>query len=290
MAIPHVKSALAAFALIASFALQAAEPTCTLGRLQITRIQDNEFQLPASLLKNIETAQAKQMLGGKETATTPANAYLVRTENHLCLVDTGTGPEGKLMEGLKAAGVDPSQIDLVLITHFHFDHVGGLLKADGSRAFPKAIVKASKAEADFWLGDTSKIPERARETAARCRTLLAPYQAAGTFQTFGPDEVLDKGIRAMASPGHTPGHTVFAFSSEGKELWCIGDLIHFGAIQFERPGVAVGFDIDTDKAIPARKTFFQNAAKIQAILAGAHLPKLVQLKAEGEGFKVLPLK
>lgn len=282
---PRLLAAAALTLLLAPLWSRGAEPTVTVGRVRITRLQDAEFPLPAKLLSGIEPAEAKRMLGGSEATPTPANAFLVRTEDHLVLVDTGTGPkDGKLVERLKAAGVAPSDVDLVLITHFHLDHVGGLLDAEGGRAFPKAVVRASKAESDFWLGDPSKVPERARGSIPGIQAALAPYQAVGAFRPFGPDEVLGKGIRASPAAGHTPGHTVYVFGPAGKELWCIGDLIHFGAVQFERPGVAVGFDVDPARAVPAREELFQRAASTHAVLAGVHLFELVQLERKGEGF------
>jgi glyoxylase-like metal-dependent hydrolase (beta-lactamase superfamily II) len=282
---------LAAFLCAGALSLMATPPGQLIGRLRVITLQDTELSLPSSLLKGIEPAEAKRMLGGKDAAPTPVNAFLIRTPDCLVLVDTGTGPQGKLMQNLKAAGVDPAQVDLVLITHFHFDHVGGLVKADGTRAFPKALVRVSRAEHDFWLGEPSKLPERLKAGVPAIKAALAPYQVAGTYKPFAPGESLGKDIRALPAYGHTSGHTAYIFSSEGKELWCIGDLIHFGAVQFERPGVAVTFDTDSEQAVSARKDIFRQAAQSKAVLAGAHLafPGLFQLQVRGDGFAATAL-
>ena len=266
----------------------------TLGKMEVISLQDGLFQLPISLLTGIKPEEAKAMLGGKDIAPTPVNAFLVRMPHRLVLVDTGAGngageAAGHLPERLKAAGVDPAKIDLVLITHFHMDHVGGLLKADGTRAFPNAVLRVSQAENDFWTGDPAKVPERSRKQLPAIKAILAAYEAAGAYKPFAPGELLGEGIRVLPTYGHTPGHASYAFASEGKELWCLGDLIHFGAVQFPRPSVAVAFDWDSTLAIAARKDLFQKAAQTHAVLAGAHLafPGLFKIEPNGEGYSAI---
>jgi glyoxylase-like metal-dependent hydrolase (beta-lactamase superfamily II) len=263
----------------------------TLGKMEITSLQDGVFQLPISLLTGIKPEDAKVLLGGRDISPTPVNAFLVRLPHKLVLVDTGVGngagdAGGHLAERLKAAGVDPARIDLVLITHFHMDHAGGLLKADGTRAFTNAVLRVSKAENDYWTGDEAKIPERSRKQLSALKAALAAYQAAGAYKPFAPGEVLGEGIRVLPTYGHTPGHACYAFTSEGKELWCLGDLIHFGAVQFPHPSVALAFDWDSSMAIAARKELFQKAAQTHAVLAGAHLafPGLFRIEPNGEGY------
>ncbi len=266
----------------------------TLGKMEVISLQDGLFQLPISLLTGIKPEEAKALLGGKEVAPTPVNAFLVRMPHRLVLVDTGAGngageAAGHLAERLKVAGVDPAKIDLVLITHFHMDHVGGLLKADGTRAFSNAVLRVSQTENDFWTGDPAKVPERSRKQLPAIKAILAAYETAGTYKPFAPGESLGEGIRALPTYGHTPGHAGYAFASEGKELWCLGDLIHFGAVQFPRPSVALAFDWDSTLAIAARKDLFKKAAQAHAVLAGAHLafPGLFQIEPKGEGYSAI---
>lgn len=264
-----------------------------LGQMQVWTLKDGEIPLEASLLKGLAPAEARRMLGGKDAAVTPVNAYLVRLDGKTVLVDTGIGknPEadaGHLMERLAEAGVAPTDIDLIVITHYHFDHIGGLLKADGSRAFPKAKLLVPRREQAFWLGEPTTLPERLRERIPKLKALFAVYEKEGAFGTFEDGAELTPGLRAVAAHGHTGGHTVYAFSSEGRELWCLGDLMHFGAVQFERPEVGVSFDADGEQAIRIRQELFKKAAQSKAVLAGAHLPRLVRIEAKGQGYVARP--
>jgi len=265
-----------------------------LGQMQVWMLTDGRIPLAASLLKGLDAAEARRMLGGKDTADTPVNAFLVRMPGRTVLVDTGMGkdPEedsGHLMAQLATAGVAPSDVDLILITHDHFDHIGGLLKADGTRAFPKAVLRVARREHAFWTEDPSRLPERLRDRAPKLKALFAVYEQAGAFRPFEDGEELAPGLRAIPAHGHTGGHTVYAFTSEGRDLWCIGDLIHFGAVQFERPGVGVAFDVDGDRAVKVRQDLFREAARRKVVLAGAHLPKVIRIEAKGEGYEAVPV-
>jgi len=294
------------YALLAFFALfiisselagqtKKANQELVIGDIKVSKIQDAEIYLNLSLLSGIEHQDALQLTSGRDSIQTPVNAFLVQTPQHIILVDAGIGQSGgensgHLAEQMKIAGVDPAQVDLILITHFHFDHIGGLLTVDGKRMFPKAIVRAPKSESDYWLVDSSKLPADQRERAKQIKATLQPYIQAGMYQTFLPNESLGDGIKTLPANGHTIGHTVYAFSSKGSDLWCIGDLIHFGDIQFTKPSVGVAFDTDSPMAIRERLNFFQQAASGNIIIAGAHLPEMVRIKKSGNSFVVVPVK
>ncbi|WP_243323170.1 MBL fold metallo-hydrolase [Geothrix sp. SG200] len=263
-----------------------------LGRLQVWKLQDGQISLAASLLKGLDAAEARRMLGGRDAADTPVNAFLVRMPGHTVLVDTGMGkdPEensGHLEAQLAAAGVAPADIDLVLITHEHFDHIGGLLKADGTRAFPRAVLRVARREHAFWTEDPAGLPERLRDRAPKLKALFETYGKAGAFRPFEDGEELAPGLRALPAHGHTGGHTVYAFTSEGRELWCIGDLIHFGAVQFQHPEAGVAFDLDGDRAVKVRQELFREAARRQVVLAGSHLPRIVRIAPKGTGYEAV---
>ncbi|NOU19808.1 MAG: MBL fold metallo-hydrolase [Bacteroidales bacterium] len=265
------------------------------GDVKVRTLQDAQMYLKLSLLSGIDQKDALSLTGGVDSAWTPVNAYLVQTPNHIVLVDAGVGKypgedSGYLLEQLKNAGVDPSKIDLILITHFHFDHIGGLVSPDGKRLFPNAIVRASQTESDFWMQDSSLIPANLRQRAAKIKAILTPYLSANSYKTFQPSEDLGDGIKALSAFGHTPGHTVFSFSSKGSELWCIGDLIHFGAVQFKHPSAGVAFDSDGKMAIATRIDFFSRAAISHAIIAAAHLPEMVRIERNGDALVTIPVE
>jgi glyoxylase-like metal-dependent hydrolase (beta-lactamase superfamily II) len=263
----------------------------TLGDVEVWVLRDGEVSLEASLLTHIDSAEARAKLGGSDAARTPVNAFLVQVRGKTVLVDTGLGTlpdgdSGHLLEQLAAAGFEPSRVDLIVITHFHQDHVGGLLRPDGTRTFPDAKLRVSRAEYDFWVGEPSRLPERLRGRIPKLRAAFGAY--GEDFRPFEWGEELDPGVRAVAAAGHTGGHTIYVFGAAAQELWCIGDLVHFGAIQLERPDVGVSFDIDREQAVSVRKELLRRAAGANAVLAGAHLQRLVRLEPKGAGFGTTP--
>jgi glyoxylase-like metal-dependent hydrolase (beta-lactamase superfamily II) len=266
-----------------------------IGDLKVRPLQDAQFFLPVSNLAGIDKKDAVAMLDGKDSSWTPDNAFLIKSNDKIILIDAGVGKypgedSGHLLDQLNKAGVKPEQVNMILITHFHFDHIGGLTTQDGKKVFTNAVVYASKAENDFWLKDTAQAPQNLRQRMAQIKTVFAPYIASNSYRTFGPDEVLGKGIKVLPAYGHTPGHTGFSFTSNGKEIWFLGDLIHFNAVQFKRPMVTMQFDSDQKAAQSVRLEYFKKAAAVNAIIACAHLPEMYRLKVKGDGFAVAPVR
>jgi len=265
------------------------------GDLKVRMLQDAQFYLPASNLVGIDKKDAVAMLGGKDSAWTPDNAFLIKTPDQIILVDAGVGKypgedSGHLLDQMNKAGVKPEQVSLIFITHFHFDHIGGLTTQDGKKVFQNAVIWVSKEENDFWMKDTAQAPKNLRQRMAQIKTVFAPYLNSNSYKTFTSGEELGKGIKVLPEYGHTPGQTGFAFTSKGKELWCMGDIIHFGAVQFKRPMVSMQFDSDQKSAAAVRIEYFKKAAAQNAIIACAHLPEMYHLKVKGEGFTATPVK
>jgi glyoxylase-like metal-dependent hydrolase (beta-lactamase superfamily II) len=272
------------------------------GDFEVTALYDGFIDLkPKDILKfthagEVERGLRRELIGG-DTVQTSVNAYLVNTGQQLILVDAGTadafGPTlGRLADNLKAAGYDPAQVDLVLITHLHGDHAGGLLTTDGKILFPKAKVMASAPEAAFWLDDATKAkaPKDAQPFFDMAKKAVTPYQASGQWATFEPNAQIAPGVKALRT-GHTPGHSSYVFESKGQKLIVLGDVIHVGAVQFPRPDVAISFDTDNKAAIASRKALFAQAARDRTLLAGAHLnfPGLGRVRAEGKGYVWVPV-
>lgn len=272
------------------------------GQLEVTALYDGYIDLdPMKLLKfahpgEIQRDMARAFEPGPMVQTS-VNGFLVNTGDKLILVDTGAGAMfgptvGKLVDNLKSAGYEPGQVDVVLLTHLHGDHVGGILTPDGQVAFPNATVMATEPEAAFWLDDAqkAKAPKDMQGFFDMAMKAVAPYKANGHWKTFAPNTEPVPGVRAIAT-GHTPGHSSYLFESQGKKLLVTGDMVHIGAVQFPDPEVAMGFDTDNKAAIASRKTVWPQAAKDGTLLACAHVtfPGLGHLRREGKGYAWVPL-
>ena len=254
-----------------------------LGGFEVTALYDGAIDLDEKLLKNVQKRDlqrllARQFLQGPKVQTA-VNAYLVNTGGKLVLVDAGAaklfGPGlGNIVDNLKAAGYAPEQVDVVLVTHLHGDHVNGLVAPDGQRVFANADIWSAKADNDFWLSEeiAAHAPAEAQGFFKMARDAAAPYRAAGRWQTFDSDRQLLPGIASVDTRGHTPGHASYLIENGGQRLMILGDLVHNHAVQFARPEVAIEFDSDPKQAVVARKRIFAQAAREKLMIAGMHLP------------------
>jgi glyoxylase-like metal-dependent hydrolase (beta-lactamase superfamily II) len=272
-----------------------------LGDFEITALSDGTVDLaPKELLTNTTAAHVGEMLARSfegDAVPTSVNAYLINTGSKLILVDTGAaklfGPTlGNLLANLAASGYRPEQVDAVLITHMHPDHVGGLM-AGGKMAFPNATVHADQRDAAFWLSaaELDKAPEAMKGFFQGAAASMNPYVGAGRFKPFDGSTELFPGIRAVAAPGHTPGHTIYVIESKGQKLVLWGDLMHVAAVQFPEPAVTIAFDTDSPAAAGQRAKAYAEAAKDRFLVAGAHLPfpGIGHVRGEGKGYAWVPV-
>lgn len=267
-----------------------------LGRLEITALYDGAIQIDTKLLHHIETTDLDTLLSrmfvGKPKMQTAVNAYLVNTGKHLVLIDAGAGTLfgrnlGFIRKNMEASGYTPEQVDVVLLTHMHGDHLGGLIDKGGKPVFPKAIIRAAQAEGDYWLSKevAAAAPKGRQHAFAIAREGAAAYQAKNKWQPFAEGTEVLPSIKAMKAIGHTPGHTAFAVESEGQKLLIWGDIIHAHAVQFIRPEVSIEFDVDQQQAVTTRKALLAEVVSSGALVAGMHLPfpGLGHVRADGEG-------
>lgn len=276
----------------------------SIGEVRVTALFDGIVPLGRELLVGAEPAQVDALLKSRfvpETAQgvqTAVNAYLVEHAGQTILVDAGAaqcfGPGlGQIASNLQRAGYAPERVDAVLLTHAHPDHLCGLTDADGKAVFSKATVWLSQQDADVWLSEKAEAqaPEAMRSTFQVARRTLAPYQAQQRLRLFGADTPLPAGFAATATPGHTPGHTSFRLDAgAGQTLFIWGDVVHFHAVQFAQPKVAVEFDWDKPQAIASRQNVLRHAASQGWWVAGAHLPfpGIGHVAQRGEGYEWIP--
>lgn len=254
-----------------------------IGDYEVTALLDGGAGIDSSLLHGdpalIQSLLARSFQNDPKNVSATVQGYLVNTGSKLVLIDTGAGGHwggptlGKLVQNLKASGYKPEQVDLVLMTHLHADHVGGIYK-NGKRVFPKATVMMKKADADFWLSKeiAAKAPEEAKVFFTMAQDGAAPYIAAGKWKPFeGMDEIVP-GIAPYAIPGHTPGHTGYMISSKGQSLLAWGDTAHVLAVQMPHPEIGIAFDSDGPMAIKTREDLLVKLAADKTMIAAAHMP------------------
>lgn len=272
-----------------------------LGNFEVTALYDGAIDLDEKLLKNIQQRDiqrllAREFLKGPKVQTA-VNAYLINTGSKLILVDAGAaklfGPGlGNIVDNLKAAGYAPEQVDVVLVTHLHGDHVNGLVTSEGQRVFTNAEIWSAKADNDFWLSEeiAAKAPKDFQSFFKMSRDAAAPYLAAGKWKTFDSDRELLPDVTSVDTHGHTPGHASYLVQSGDQRLMILGDLVHNHAVQFAHPDVAIEFDNDPKQAVIARKRIFRQAAKERLMVAGMHLPfpGIGHVRKEQKGYAWVP--
>lgn len=234
--------------------------TLQLDDVRATWIQDNagEHFMPRALFPDASD-ELMASLSLQNGVPASMSAFLVEEDGVRILFDTGVGaPDSRLQAGLQSVGVAPADVKYLFLTHFHGDHIGGMLHGD-SVVFSNAEVYAPKAEYDAWLA----MP--ADKNAQVVKTMEA-YK--DRLHLFKAGDALPGNVVAMDAAGHTPGHTVYQI---GK-LLIIADLIHGAALQFEHPDICATYDMDKQAAIKARKHFLQYAKDNGLTMAGMHLP------------------
>lgn len=206
----------------------------------------------------------------------PYICLAVNTGQHQVLVDTGAdglGPNtGKLVQNLKVVGIAPEDIDTVIITHGHPDHIGGNTDSEGRPTFRNARYVMWHDEWHFWTSEQAetKLDEHVREVLLKfARKNLPPIQ--GQLELVNHETEIVSGIRALAAPGHTPGHMALAISSEGEQLLCVSDAV-LHPIHLEQPEWYSAVDFAPEQVVATRRGLLKRAAAEKALVLAFHFP------------------
>jgi glyoxylase-like metal-dependent hydrolase (beta-lactamase superfamily II) len=209
------------------------------------------------------------------------NALYIDTGEHKVLIDAGAGKAfgdtaGYLAQNLKSAGIELENIDMVLITHAHGDHIAGLIAADGTLTYPNAEYYISQTEWDFWTDPQVSLPNSLVDDKTKKSAIQGAQQTLSLIKDktkfFEYQDEIIPGIIATDTSGHTPGHTSFLITSGQEKLIATGDIFYSDPLNLEHPDWEVAFDTDFEKGLATRKTFLNEVSESRVELLVPHMP------------------
>lgn len=271
------------------------------GEIEITAINDGMAQRPLEgFIRNAELADVRKALDEAfmpgDKLTIPFTTLVLNTASKLVLIDTGNGDSGPATSGVwmnnfKAAGFDPAKVDTVIISHFHGDHISGLRLKDGNAVFPNAEVMVPAAEWTFWMDDgrMAQAPEAAKFAFQNVRRIFGPM--AKDVTRFEAGKEIVPGVTAVAAPGHTPGHTVFAIASGADKLMALSDTTNHPALFVRHPDWQAIFDMDGNQARETRRKLLDMVAadRMQVAFYHAPFPATGHVTRDGSGYRLVPV-
>src|SRR6266851_4189377 len=270
-----------------------------LGTIEITVVSDGTLAFPAETLWGDRAEDARSLLTSTFQPSSPVglqiNTILVNTGDKLMLIDAGCGVDkfqntnGRLLGHLTSAGYAPGDIDMILFTHLHFDHLWGI--SDGKNAslvFPSAEFVASETEVAFWSDPALPSKVSAKRQPAITQTNLK--LASPRLRQIKAGAEVAPGVTTVDTAGHTPGHISVHISSGSEEMLLTGDVVVNSAVSFLHPEWPFGFDLDVPLATKARMAFLDRAAADKTLVGSYHLPfpGFGHVVREESGYRWLP--
>jgi glyoxylase-like metal-dependent hydrolase (beta-lactamase superfamily II) len=256
----------------------------------------------ANFIKNVSVGQTKEALAASGQRTDfvpiPVMALVVRINHKLVMCDVGGGGQvqafnrnsvfvsGKLLPNLRAAGIEPEDIETILVSHFHPDHIFGLLEAKTNKpVFPNAEIIVPAAEYKWWTDSSliGRLPAARRPLAKRIQSVIPNWKSV--LPVAGEDEVVP-GIRFVSAPGHTAGHTAFHLSSGNEQLLISADTVYLPALVAAHPDWQGAYDQDGAKATETRRKLMDRVIADKMLVCGAHFPwpGVGRIAREGAGY------
>jgi glyoxylase-like metal-dependent hydrolase (beta-lactamase superfamily II) len=273
-----------------------------IGSYELTALHDGTWFRPIDdkFVKNAPWADVQKALADNFLPTDklpiPFTALIVNTGAKLVLIDTGTAGQlaptaAGIGPSLAAAGVDPKAVDVILISHFHPDHINGIKTKEGRKVFPNAEIHVAAPEWAFWMDDArmNAAPEAARPAFLNARRIFSDI--AKEVKRFEPGAEVAPGITSVAAFGHTPGHTAFAIASGNQSLLVLGDTTNHPWLFVRNPEWQAVFDADGAMAAETRKKLLDRAAADRMLVQGYHFPFPASgyIARRGTGYDLVPV-
>jgi len=276
-----------------------------IGSFEVTAVSDGGRIAP--LADNfVRNAKKEEVNAALEAAFLEKDKFpfvftplVVNTGKQLVVIDTGNGrgalqqsggTAGQFHDNLAAAGIDPKAVDAVVISHFHPDHINGLLDGDSKLAFPNAQVLVPAPEWAFWMddGNMTRAPEAARGGFANARRVFDAIGRKVTPYEAGKEVV--PGITAVATHGHTPGHMSHLVADGNASVMVQADVTNLPALFVRNPGWHAVFDMDAGMAEAARRRLYDQITADRTLLQGYHFPFPAHgyLEKDGQGYRLVP--
>lgn len=271
------------------------------GDIEVTVVSDGirTFPLADNFVRNqprdAVNAALKAGYLPENQVTVNFNVHLINTGGKLVVIDTGNGPAqgtvGLTQGTLASVGIDPKSVDAVVISHFHGDHINGLLTAQGTPTYPNAQVLVPEAEWAFWMdeGNMSRAPEAMKGAFQNVRRVFKPFE--GKVEKYGWDKEVVPGLIPVATVGHTPGHTSFNLTSGNGKLFIQSDVTNIPVLFMRNPGWHAVYDMDAAKAEETRRKVYDMVAAERMLVAGFHFPfpAAAYVEKDGANYRYVPV-
>lgn len=227
----------------------------------------------------------------------PFTMFYAKIAGKHVLIDAGTGgmitpTAGQMLSQLQAIGVTPNQIDVVVISHFHGDHISGLKDKEGQLVFKNAAILVPAPEWAYWMdeGEKSRAPEARKGNFALVEKIFGSVK--GKVVPYKADEELLPGLRSIATHGHTPGHMSFLISSGKEQLIVLSDVTNHPGLFLKNPDWSPMFDMDAQMAVASRRSILDRISIDKIMVQGYHFPfpAAGHVYKDGNGYALVPLQ
>jgi glyoxylase-like metal-dependent hydrolase (beta-lactamase superfamily II) len=278
------------------------------GDFEITVITDgaNRMKLPDNFVKNASRDEVNAALAAayleKDVFVGPYNPIVVNTGQKLVLIDTGTGEaaytsskgaSGQFLTNAAAAGIDPKAIDAVICSHFHGDHINGLLRADNSLTSPNAEVLVPAAEMKFWMddGEMSRAPKGRMEGLFKNARRVFNAEVTKRVRIYEEGKEVVPGITAVGTHGHSAGHNSHIVASGSKQVFVQADVTHSPFLFVRNPGWHAFYDQDPVMAEATRRKIYDMLVAEKMMVQGFHypFPSVAYVEKNGSGYREIPV-